>query len=595
MEFVEMINVCASWRTAHKPCRVVNVLTPDPEQHRSVARCLAETTSRQNDVAARSRQTSAGSGFLLPLQWMFAYTNATGKKRVFEHRQRTMKPDFGKSAPERIRARTTIGASILIATRVAARCVDLAALVVLGRLLSPADFGIVAIAMSVMTVIESVTELPVSLALVSFPVRTRAHFDTAFTIQLARGVALSAILLVAAWPLSWVYSDHRLLALIVALGIAPASRGLQNPRMVDYAIDLNYRPSFAVEVSGKLIALVVSVGSAWLTGSYWSLALGTIAAPFASAVISYWYAPYLPTITLREWREFSRFLRWTTASQLVSALNWQMDQLLLGRLISRLELGRYSMASNLSSMPWQILVVQVMSPLLVGFSMVREDAGRLAAAYRKSSVTIVSVGLPILVGMWLTAEPLVRLILGDQWSESASLLRWLVASTMPNLLVAPLNPLAISLNRTSIFFKLSSIEFIFKLPLMVIAAVYYGLSGVLVVRVVTGVFVTGCSMLAIRGLIKEPVWTQLLAPWRPILSAVAMVLAVVALDGRLANDHDHVQLVFNLVVTAAIGAVVYASSMILLWRAAGRPEGFESNVLGFLGRLARRRLSNPAV
>jgi PST family polysaccharide transporter len=228
-----------------------------------------------------------------------------------------------------------------------------------------------------------------------------------------------------------------------------------------------------------------------------------------------------------------------------------------------------------------------MNPLLVGFSMVREDIGRLAAAYRKSSITIVSVGLPILVGMWLTAEPLVRIVLGNQWSESASILRWLVVSIMPNLLVAPLNPLAIALNRTSIFFKLSSLETLFKLPLMVIAALHYGISGILVVRVATGAFVTGCSMVAVRGLIKQPIWTQLLAPWRPMLSAIAMAVVVVALDGRLTIVQDHIQLMLGLAATAGIGAVVYAGSMFALWHVAGRPEGFESSALGFLVSFSR--------
>jgi PST family polysaccharide transporter len=71
-----------------------------------------------------------------------------------------------------------------------------------------------------------------------------------------------------------------------------------------------------------------------------------IATPITMLVVSFFCAPYL-----KKWRDFSGFFRWTTASQAVAALNWQMDQL-----VSRLELGRFSMAANLSALPTQIFV-----------------------------------------------------------------------------------------------------------------------------------------------------------------------------------------------------------------------------------------------
>jgi PST family polysaccharide transporter len=76
----------------------------------------------------------------------------------------------------------------------------------------------------------------------------------------------------------------------------------------------------------------------------WAIAAGTITLPIAVDVLSYVVAPYGPAFTLREWRDFAGFLGWSTASQAVSVLNWRMDQLILGRLISRQELGRFSVA-----------------------------------------------------------------------------------------------------------------------------------------------------------------------------------------------------------------------------------------------------------
>jgi O-antigen/teichoic acid export membrane protein len=501
-----------------------------------------------------------------------------------------MTPTLGSAPPNRIGSRTTAGATILIASRLTTRCIDLAALVVLGRLLSPADFGIVAIAMSVIMIVEAVMELPVGFALVAFPTRTKAHYDTAFTLQLMKGILVAAILLILAWPLSHVYHDHRLIGLICALSAAPASRGLGSPRMVEYSMKFDFRPNFVMEVVGKFIALALSVGLAWWTKSYWSLAIGTIAAPAAMVIFSYLYAPYLPAITIKEWREFFGYLGWTTAGQPVTALNWQMDQLLLGRFVSRFDLGHFSMAANLSALPTQIFIVQVISPLLVAFSLVRDNTNRLKAAYHKSAISLVAIGLPVMVGMSTNAEPIIRLILGEQWLDAAPILRWLSLAAIPSLFAAPLSPLSITLNRTRIFFWLSLTELLFKLPLMIIGTLYYGIPGVLAVRLATALVVAGCSMLAVRGLIQLPLRAQLLGPWRPTLSVIIMAVMIAPLEGWLASVEGFLQLIVGLVAVAGVGTVAYTSSVFLLWRLAGCPDGFESDAASLLASYSRRVL-----
>src|SRR6266446_2754021 len=130
-----------------------------------------------------------------------------------------MKPGSSDRVQQKIRRRTTVGATIMIASRLAARCIDLAALAVLGRLLSPADFGLVAIAMSVMMIVEAITELPVGQAIVRLSVVTKAHYDTAFTICFLRGAGVALILFALSWPLAQIYGDDRLIGLVCALAI----------------------------------------------------------------------------------------------------------------------------------------------------------------------------------------------------------------------------------------------------------------------------------------------------------------------------------------------------------------------------------------
>jgi PST family polysaccharide transporter len=438
--------------------------------------------------------------------------------------------------------------------------------------------------MSVIMIVEAVLELPVGQALVRLPILTKAHYDTAFTLSLLRGLGVALILLALSWPFAHIYGDDRLTALICALGVAPATRGLGSARMIEFAKRLDFRRNLICDFVGKSAALTISVSLAWWTGSYWSIAAGTIATPIAGDITSYLLAPYRPRLTLCEWREFGGFLGWSTASQAVNALNWQMDQLLLGRFISRLELGRFSMAANLAVLPTQVIVLQVLNPLMVAFSLIKGDSRRLATAYRNSATTVVAAGLPMMVGMSIIAEPMIRLILGEQWVESAPILRWLALAIIPSLFVAPFAPLSMALSRTNLFLRLSSIEFFFKLPLIFFGTIYYGVAGVLIARLATAVVVAGCSMLAVRELIGLSVRSQAFGPWRPLLSGVVMACAITPLESWLSGIRGYGPLVLGLATVVGMAAVVYTSSIFLLWRLAGCPEGFESKVARILRR-----------
>lgn len=482
----------------------------------------------------------------------------------------------------RLRSQATAGAITLVASRLIARGLDLLTLVVLGRLLSPADFGLVAIAMAVIQIFEAVMELPLGLALVALPQRTKLHYDCAFTLQLMRGLALAAILMALAWPISQIYGDHRLIWLVCALSIAPAARGLLSPRTVEYALNFNYLPSLTIEIAGKLASLVLSVGVAWLTTSYWSIAIATIASPVMMLVVSYCFAPYLPALSLREWRTFSKYLRFTTAAQAVAALVWQMDQLMLGRFVDRFELGRFSMASNLAALPTQILIGQTISPLAVAFSSVRDDLERLKAAYHKSAITIATIGLPAMVWICMNAEPVIRLILGQKWVSAAPILAWLSLAMIPPLFAGPLIPLATTANKTNVFLRLSLIELLVKTPLMLVGLVYYGIAGVIAVRLVTAVAISGCTMFVVRELIGLRLRDQLLGPWRATLSTAIMAAAIALLQGRFADPQSLVQLVLNLTIIGVVGVATYVVSMFLLWRAAGSPDGVEHHVMRLL-------------
>src|ERR1700691_4013742 len=118
--------------------------------------------------------------------------------------------------------KTASASIILIATRLLTRFGDLITLLVLANDLSPADFGLVALATSLIFITESIFELPLVEAVLRVDVLERSHIDTAFTIGLIRGLGVMMILCLLAWPFGYFYHDLRLVPLVAVLSLSPA-------------------------------------------------------------------------------------------------------------------------------------------------------------------------------------------------------------------------------------------------------------------------------------------------------------------------------------------------------------------------------------
>lgn len=491
--------------------------------------------------------------------------------------------------------KTAAGGTWAVGARLISRVIDLGTVLVLAHILRPKDFGLVAIAMTVIYIVESALDLPVSQALVRLPQIKSSHYDTAFTLSLLRGVALSLIVCSTSWPFAHFYTDTRLIPLVCILSLAPAARGLVSPRMTDYVKNLDFSREFAIEFVGKIAACSCGVGVAVFTKSYWAIAVGTVVAPVVGTITSYIIAPYRPRLTLAEMPSFSGFLGWFTAAQVVTAVNWHADRLLLGKLTSRAELGLFTTSNDVANIPILTFFGPILRPLLSAFAMLKEDSLRLAKSYQKSACGMVTLGLPILVGESLIAEPAVRLMFGEKWIGAAPLLRWLALSLIPALFAIPFGPLVMSFDRTQIFLKRNLFEICIKLPLVIVGALKYGFLGVICARFISETAAAFFCMRIVRQLIGLSIYEQLIDNWRSVCSALAMAAVVSICMPHLVVTGTNFQFAAGTILTILIGAATYCGVLLGLWRSAGSPSGVEALVVTrFFSLIKRVRSSEPA-
>jgi PST family polysaccharide transporter len=276
-----------------------------------------------------------------------------------------------------------------------------------------------------------------------------------------------------------------------------------------------------------------------------------------------------------EWRLFRSFLGWLSAGQIFSALTWQVDRLVLGWAMTKPEVGRFTMADNLSALPNQVLLTPLIGPLSVTLARVRDDRQRLQSVYLKLMSTVALVGFPALTGLAILADPFVRLALGPAWASASEIVRWLALASIPGLLTTPFNTLALATKRSWLVFARQIVEFVVKVPAAIGLVLTYGLIGACLARGIATTCVGVASLFAVRKIASIGVGDQLKAISRPALSSAIMAALLYWPVTHLSTATTVPVLLGTMMGLTLAGALIYTASIGILWKIAGSPDGGE--------------------
>ncbi|MEH6717861.1 MAG: lipopolysaccharide biosynthesis protein [Aurantimonas endophytica] len=482
------------------------------------------------------------------------------------------------------------GAVWLVASRLATRTLDLVAMLIVARLLLPAEFGLFALAASVLLVLNAVTDLSLSNAIIQMKDPDPAVYDAAFTLNVLRGILVAAALAAMSLPFAELYDDPRLQAILLALSAVPILKGLVSPRMAHLQRQLDFRPQFYLEAAGKVAAFLASVAVAYVTRSYWALVAGMIATPAISSIISYRLAPYRPRFGLQNWKPILGFSGWLTMSNAVNTLNWQADRLFIGGELGATTLGQYTVGSELASVPTNAPIMPIMQALYAGFAKLAHDVTRLREAYITSQCIVIALALPISVAVSVFAYPIIHLAIGPAWTPSAFVVQVLAPVLALQMLTAPAQSIAMSLGRTRSIFLRDTVSLMVRLPLIVVGMLVAGLPGVIWARVGSGLFIVILNLMLMKQLLGVSVTRQLLLPWRSFVSAIVMA-CVLVITGRSFGIMERVDLdrLPILVASCVFGALVYLVVHLSLWALTRPPQSAEKKLIDMATSLMRHR------
>lgn len=467
------------------------------------------------------------------------------------------------------------GAAWMVAMRFGFRAIGFASTVILARLLVPEDFGIVAMAMMVVGLLEAMSMFGFHVFLIRKQDADRVYYDTAWSMSILRGLFVALLLLLMARFVSDLFGEPRVEQVMYVLALVAVVDGLENVGVVDFRKHFRFDRDFAYMLCPKVGSFVVTISLAVALRSYWALVMGIFFGSVLKVTLSFVMHPFRPKVSLRVWREIFTYSKWLLANSVMGYISNRGDSFFVAKFGSTQAVGLYAIAYEISNLALSELVVPIQRALLPGFARLADDREKLARNYADGLGLILLVALPVAAGIGVSADLFVPILLGDKWAGAIPLIQILTACGAVRVSWASSGAVYQAVGKPQIITVLLGMSMIVGLPALYFMSKEWGAIGAALAATLTALVFLVCNMVALVRYVSIPVMFIVAAVWRSVLSALLLVASVLIVRGSFEFGSYGARWM-ELLITVATGAISYAVSVVTLWWIAGRPRGGES-------------------
>jgi lipopolysaccharide exporter len=488
--------------------------------------------------------------------------------------------------------RVAAGMAWTVSFRLLDRFLGLISSVVLARLLVPDDFGLVAMAMAVLAMVEMFRGLGFEAALIRKPDASQAEFDTAWTLNVLLGVATALFMLGIAAPMASFFREPRVENIVYLLALVPVSEGLVNIGVVAFRKDLNFRKDFQLLALRRVLAVTITVSLALYWRSYWALPVGNVIGWGIGVLLSYWMHPYRPRLTLSAHRSVLGFSAWIFLNNVLFFLRMRGASIAIGRVGGVGPLGIFEIAFQIASLPTSALVMPLNRALFPGYVQLRSDMAKFRYGVLQVIAGMALVAIPAGVGIASTAHLIVEAFLGPKWLAAIPAVQMLALFGVSIALQTNIQSVYNALGKPSLQALMTALTLVLLLPLLVWWVRLDGVDGAARAYLVTGALMLPVNYAVCLKLVQIRWRTLLSLVWRPLIAAAVMAGTLMWLFPAQHVGGGSLSALANFLLAAATGMFVYVGVVALLWLALGKPVGGESLLLRhagrFLGKFRRR-------
>ncbi|MBU1153070.1 lipopolysaccharide biosynthesis protein [bacterium] len=357
--------------------------------------------------------------------------------------------------------------------------------IILARLLSPADFGIIAIGFLIIQVLEMFRDLGIGQAIIYKKDEIEKTADTAFILTPIIGISLFALGYLIA-PLIAIFFKNASLAPVVkllALTIVLSSLEVVPSFLLEK--ELRFKKKVIAEILPTVGYTGVAISLAYLGYGLWSIVYGHVVYKIMSLILIWYISSWRPKFQFNKAisKELLNYGKYIIGSWLLIFIYTHIDSIFIGKILEASALGLYAMAFNIANLPATNITQLVNRVMFPAFSKIQEDKKFYKVTYLKVFKCISIIVIPLSLGTFVIAEDFIKIILGEKWQEAIIPLQVLSFYGLFRALSGTTGNIFMSTGQPKILQRVVMLQLIICLPLLYHTTKFYGIFGISLVMV----------------------------------------------------------------------------------------------------------------
>lgn len=315
-----------------------------------------------------------------------------------------------------------IGSLLLVIQSFANKAVGMISTLILARLLTPEDFGIVAIATLVTGFLDSFTTTGFQQYLVVKHEVKKSDLNTAWTINILLKFSVALLLILSSPWVGEYFDEQRLKPILWLAAFNIMLATIWNPGTVMFTRNQEYLPRVKLLVTAKVISAVFTIACAFIFQSYWVLIIGQTVSIFIKVIGSYIIHPHRPKFQLVNYKDQLRFSGWLMPQSLLGFGKTQVDTLMVTVRFGVEVLGGYHIVKYLALIASSHMIQPLTEPLLRQLASVQDNKHYFAMQSNVCVIVSALLSAPIVIIMMNNHSQLTLFFLGEQWLDYSKLL-----------------------------------------------------------------------------------------------------------------------------------------------------------------------------
>lgn len=324
-------------------------------------------------------------------------------------------------------------------------------MIVISRLLTPAEVGLFLVSSAAVILIETFRDFGMAACIIQEKELTRGFLRTAFTLVTALSALLGVGLYLFSSEAAAFYGAPDLAPLLEVASLGFIFAPISSVRLALLKREMAFGKVAAIGIGANATGAVTSIVLAVLGAGAMSLAWGPVVGAGAAALIAFVLRPETGSFrpSLEASRRILAFGGWSSMVTLLGLLFETFPRLILGRVLGFTAVSLFSRGLSLTQLPEKLLLSAVQPVILPAFASALRSGQALGPAYLKALTFIATVQWPALLCLAILADPIVRVLLGQQWLEVIPLLRVIAIAGIPLFPAALTFPVLVATGRIS--------------------------------------------------------------------------------------------------------------------------------------------------